>query len=299
VLAACASDAQAVGVTAALRHEAHASWRGEGPLDVSAIEYMDSMSLSYVQDEAFSRAGLSRRGGTWGLLLIQVEIGDDELSAMQRLNAIFEQAGVGDDAQAAAPGDERGAARLFELREAVPAAVNARIAATKAAVHPDIQKTAGDLIAPFDRVAESIALYRACFERRGLRYAIWGHLSDGNLHPNVLPESLDQVTAGREAILEAARGVIAMGGAPLAEHGVGRSALKQELLRELYGDRGVDEMRAVKRALDPDWKLAPGVLFPQSNLRTGLEQQADGGRRQSRNQQPEGGAASRGDFASG
>ena len=29
------------------------------------------------------------------------------------------------------------------------------------------------------------------FERRGLDYAIWGHVSDGNLHPNVVPRSLD------------------------------------------------------------------------------------------------------------
>jgi FAD/FMN-containing dehydrogenase len=37
--------------------------------------------------------------------------------------------------------------------------------------------------------------------------------------------------------------------------------LKQQLLRELYGLEGIDQMRAVKRALDPGWKLAPGVLF--------------------------------------
>jgi D-lactate dehydrogenase (cytochrome) len=67
---------------------------------------------------------------------------------------------------------------------------------------------------------------------------------------------------GREAIFEIARGVIGMDGAPLAEHGVGRSALKQRLLQELYGEEGIEQMRAVKRALDPDWKLAPGVLFP-------------------------------------
>ena len=59
---------------------------------------------------------------------------------------------------------------------------------------------------------------------------------------------------------------MALGGAPLAEHGVGRSALKQQLLRELYGERGIEEMRAVKRALDPEWKLAAGVLFPEPDL---------------------------------
>jgi D-lactate dehydrogenase (cytochrome) len=69
------------------------------------------------------------------------------------------------------------------------------------------------------------------------------------------------VVRGREAILEIGRRVTAMGGAPLAEHGVGRSALKQQLLRELYGEAGIEQMRAVKRALDPRGKLAAGVLF--------------------------------------
>ena len=55
--------------------------------------------------------------------------------------------------------------------------------------------------------------------------------------------------------------VIGMGGAPLAEHGVGRSPLKQRLLVELYGEDGIAQMRAVKRALDPGGKLARGVLF--------------------------------------
>ena len=37
--------------------------------------------------------------------------------------------------------------------------------------------------------------------------------------------------------------------------------VKQALLRGLYGDAGIDQMGAVKHALDPEWKLAPGVIF--------------------------------------
>ncbi len=151
---------------------------------------------------------------------------------------------------------------MFELREAVPASVNRAVATAKARVHPDIQKTAGDMIVPFHRLEESISMYRRVLEQRGLAYAIWGHASDGNLHPNVIPTALRDVEEGHAAILDMAREVVAMGGAPLAEHGVGRSALKQRLLRELYGERGIEEMRAVKRALDPGWKLSSGVLFP-------------------------------------
>ena len=263
-LAASQSDAQAIAVTRALRDEAARSWRGDGPLDVAAVEYIDAMSLAQLPREAFTRAGLQPPTGGAGMLIVQIEVAGDESRALERFAQVLDSCGCTGDPVVAPPGDDRAAARLFELREAVPSAVNARVAAAKASIHPDIQKTAGDMIVPFDRMAECLALYRDSFERRGLTYAIWGHLSDGNLHPNVMPASLDDVVRGREALLEIAKGVMSMGGSPLAEHGVGRSPLKQQMLRELYGETGVESMRAVKRALDPGWKLSPGVLFPET-----------------------------------
>jgi D-lactate dehydrogenase (cytochrome) len=260
-LVVCSDDSQAVALTAMLRENARAAWSGQGTLDVAAIEYMDGRALAAVPDDAFTRAGVARPPGRSVLLLIQIEVGADEEPTLARLQAVLSAVGIENDPHLALPGDDRGAERLFFLREAVPSSVNTIVAATKR-THPDVEKTAGDMVVPFARLAESIALYRATFERCGLDYAIWGHVSDGNLHPNVIPHSFEDVRRGREAILEIARAIVAMGGAPLAEHGVGRSALKQQLLRELYGDEGIDQMRAVKRALDPHWKLAPGVLFP-------------------------------------
>jgi D-lactate dehydrogenase (cytochrome) len=222
---------------------------------------MDARALRAVPDEAFVRAAVARPPGQSVLLLIQIEVGGNEEPALTRFQSVLSAAGIESDPRLALPGDDRGAERLLNLREAVPPSVNAIVAATKQA-HPDVEKTAGDMVVPFARLAESIALYRTTLENRGLDYAIWGHVSDGNLHPNVVPRSYEDVRRGREAILDMARGVVAIGGAPLAEHGVGRSALKQQLLRELYGPEGIDQMRAVKRALDPEWKLAPGVLFP-------------------------------------
>jgi D-lactate dehydrogenase (cytochrome) len=262
-LVRCVDDGQAVGVTGALRGEARAAWRGAGPLDIAAIEYMDARALAAVPDEAFGRAGVVRPAAGSVLLLLQIETSDDAQPALERLARLLEAHGVTDDPHVAPAGDERAAARLFDLREAVPASVNALVAAAKARIDPDIHKTAGDMIVPFERLAESIALYRRACSDRSLDHAIWGHVSDGNLHPNVIPRSLDDVRRGQEAIREMARAVVGMGGAPLAEHGVGRSALKQELLRDLYGEEGIEQMRAVKRALDPAWKLSAGVLFPE------------------------------------
>jgi D-lactate dehydrogenase (cytochrome) len=123
------------------------------------------------------------------------------------------------------------------------------------------------MIVPFDRFGEMMQIYRDGYNRRGLDFAIWGHISDGNVHPNVIPRTYDDVIAGREAILEFGRAVARIDGCPLAEHGVGRSAMKQALLRQLYGDAAIEEMRAIKNALDPGGKLAPGVIFQASGGR--------------------------------
>jgi D-lactate dehydrogenase (cytochrome) len=249
-LVICGSEAQALQVTAALRRE-----------PTIAIEYMDARSLRLLDDVTIARAGVDRPSGDSTCLVVQFDAGNDVDAALSAFQEIVDASGVASDPILALPEDTRTAARLFELREAVPAAVNACVAMAKAEIDPGIQKTAGDFIVPFEATLQALASYRNACEQRGLDFAIWGHVSDGNLHPNIIPHSIEDVTRGREALREMARGVIEMGGAPLAEHGVGRNALKQSFLVEMYGERGIEEMRAVKRALDPQWKLASGVLF--------------------------------------
>ena len=141
--------------------------------------------------------------------------------------------------------------------------MNQRVGRAKQTIDPRIEKTAADMIVPFDALDALLERYDEGFARRGLDAAVWGHISDGNVHPNVIPRSFADVESGKAAILEFGREVMRLGGSPLAEHGVGRNAVKQQLLVELYGTAGVDDMRRVKRAIDPEWKLAPGVLFPR------------------------------------
>jgi D-lactate dehydrogenase (cytochrome) len=244
----CASDEEAVAITGALRN-------GRGG-DVAAVEYIGADALAHVDDQVFRKAGVARPADGSVLLLVQVE------GELDRFTGLLEHHDLADRAAVAIPADTRGAARLLELREGVPAAINAQVANAKALVDASIEKTAGDMIVPFERLQDSLALYRGTFRARGLQHAVWGHFSDGNLHPNVIPRSLNDVMEGKAALLEIGRAVADMGGSPLAEHGVGRNPVKQALLLQMYGEDGIEQMRAVKHALDPDWKLAPGVLFP-------------------------------------
>ncbi|OFV91065.1 MAG: hypothetical protein A3G76_11280 [Acidobacteria bacterium RIFCSPLOWO2_12_FULL_65_11] len=276
-----AGRAATLGFVRLLRDAAQQTWRShEGGLDVSAIEHIDGRCLDLLREDGADR----RTGVTWPdrtamALLVTLELpaattsqqafddigraGDPGApgTSLARFCHALDQAGVLDEVQIAVPGDLARAEQLLALREAVPAIVNQRVGLAQATVDPRIEKIAADMIVPFERLGDMLAIYEAEFTRRRLDVAIWGHISDGNLHPNVMPRSFADVESGRAAILDLGREVMRLGGSPLAEHGVGRNRVKQQLLAELYGQAGIDQMRQVKRALDPEWKLAPGVLF--------------------------------------
>ena len=136
-LVRCADDAQAVAVTAALRTEAHQAWKGIGPLDIAAIEFMDARALANVPGDAFARAAVSRPASGDVMLLLQVEVGSEADAALARLSEVLEACGVTEDPVLAPPDDDRAAERLLALREAVPASVNALVASRKAAAPGD------------------------------------------------------------------------------------------------------------------------------------------------------------------
>ena len=278
------SERAATDLTRRLRTAARDAWRHGSArgIDVAAIEHLDARSLEIVREDGVARRHqVAAPDGAQAALLAQVELpadgassaaaayreignalaGDAPATPLVRLCRLLADAGVLDQAEIALPGDRR-QAHLTAVRAAVPEGVNRRVGEAKRRQQAPIDKTAADMIVPFERFDESLALFHRAFDSRGLDYAIWGHISDGNVHPNVIPATMEDVVRGKQAILECGREIVRLGGCPLAEHGVGRNPVKQALLRQLYGAEGIAEMRAVKAALDPDDKLAPGVLFP-------------------------------------
>jgi D-lactate dehydrogenase (cytochrome) len=281
VLVTLDDEPRAVRVAARLREASVETRRTrDNGLDVVAIEHMDRRCLELLREtgaDQRTRVTVSPTAGA--VLLAQLDLAPGTTAAqvhqevglaatadapdtpIVHLCRLLDAEGLLDATQLAAPGDDTRAAEMLAFREAVPEAVNRRVGIAKRTVDDKIEKTAADMIVPYPRFADSLSLFRDAFESRGLDYAIWGHISDANLHPNLLPRTADEVRLGQEVILACGREIIRLGGCPLAEHGVGRNRTKQALLRQLYGNAGVEQMRAVKRALDPAGKLSPGVLF--------------------------------------
>ncbi len=277
-----ASDEACLPLVDQLRRASQATWRDGDPhgIDAAAVEYLDRRCLDILREDGVDRRNdIALPEDTAAALLIQLELprdtdaarAFDEIgsalgpdapdTALARFCRLLDAHGVLEHAELAMPGDARRADQLLAFREGAPAGVNRRVGDAKRIIDGRIEKAAADMVVPFDRLAEMMRVYRDGYRRRGLDCAIWGHVSDGNVHPNAIPRSYEDVVAGKDAVLEFGREVVRLGGSPLAEHGVGRSAIKQALLKQLYGEPAIDEMRAIKQVLDPDWRLAPGVLF--------------------------------------
>jgi len=278
------SFAQAYDLASELRRAAllaHAS-PGAGEPDVRAIEAIDGQGLELLRrsgDAARLRVPIPDGAGVALLLELELAAADDLADAedaaaralegrtradagpLDRFFGVLGRHGVLEDAQVALPGDESRRRTLSEFREALPRRVNELLRERRRSA-PEVKKIAGDLAVPFEHLPEMMSLYEAGFRSRGLEHAVWGHLSDGNLHANALPRDAREVREATRAILEFGDEAVRRGGTPLSEHGVGRDPLKQELLRRFLGPAAIASMRRIKRALDPHARLARGALFP-------------------------------------
>ena len=148
--------------------------------------------------------------------------------------------------------------RLRDFRHAVPESVN-RLIDERRRTDPSITKLGTDMAVPDECLEAVFAMYRRDLERLELEHAIFGHIGNNHVHVNILPADGGQYERGKELYAVWAEEVIRMGGTISAEHGVGK--LKRELLLRMYGPAGIEEMRAVKRSLDPSGILNPGNLF--------------------------------------
>jgi glycolate oxidase len=119
-----------------------------------------------------------------------------------------------------------------------------------------------DVGVPRGRVPELLAEIERIAAEQGLLIATFGHVGDGNLHPNII---LDRDDPDGEAKLGRAtdalyRAAIALGGTVTAEHGIGVS--RRDYLELQRGSGALAMMRAIKTALDPLGILNPGKVLP-------------------------------------
>ncbi len=275
------STAQAIKIVEALREQSlqtRKNKRANG-LEVRSIEYFDDRCLSLLREQnKLSEYAIVVPEHTTSCLLFEQELesgmSDEEIvdrlvaasegrggnDALGALMAILTQYEVMETAELAMPSDTRRKTQLAAVREAIPLAISDWLVQQQRN-HPEVHKAGGDMIVPFASFGDMLERYYEIFGQEQVDVAVFGHISDGNVHPNALPRDAKDMKGAKLALMALAAEVKERGGCPLSEHGVGKHPLKKQMLAHFWGKKTMNQMRAIKRAFDPNWTLGRGVLF--------------------------------------
>jgi D-lactate dehydrogenase (cytochrome) len=125
------------------------------------------------------------------------------------------------------------------------------------ALRPGSQVLTTDVCVPISRLAECIVATRADLDLASFPAVMVGHVGDGNFHVQCLlgPDQVAEADAFSGRLVERAQ---KMGGTCSGEHGVGMG--KKKYLSAEHGE-GLEVMRTLKRALDPENRMNPGKIL--------------------------------------
>jgi len=118
-----------------------------------------------------------------------------------------------------------------------------------------------DATVPRSRIPEMLKAIKTIGEKYKIRIGTFGHAGDGNLHPTILTDESDKEEMERvhKAIDEIFSTAINLGGTLSGEHGIGMA--KSKYMEMQFGPSGMDVMKKIKQALDPDNIMNPGKMF--------------------------------------
>jgi len=263
-LAFFGSDADAIAFVRQARGDADV---GPAPAVIAplALEFFDSRSFDFLRKRKADEGASSKipelpadaRAG----VLFEQEFADEDalMEVYEGWEALLTDHGSSME-QTWGGMEEADVERLRALRHSLPEQVNNTIARTKA-VHPEIHKIGTDTAVPAESLEELFGFFQSALDGTDLAHVIFGHIGDSHLHLNIMPGDADELRRGKELALRFAEHAVGLGGTVSAEHGIGK--LKHDFLRILYGDEGLAEMAAVKKALDPAGILNRDVMFPE------------------------------------
>lgn len=118
-----------------------------------------------------------------------------------------------------------------------------------------------DVIIPLSSLVEAVNKAYEIGRKYGLKTSCIGHFGDGNLHVNWGTDR--DVEDLHRANDELNRWVISIGGAVSGEHGIGTE--KKKYMKLQHGE-AYKLMMKIKRLIDPNFILSPGIVFELEDL---------------------------------
>lgn len=129
------------------------------------------------------------------------------------------------------------------------------------ALSPGCEVYISDVCVPISQLSDVIVKSKQAITESGCVAPIVGHVGDGNFHCCFLltPGDARELEKVKEVAMWMGRLAISVNGTCTGEHGVGRGKIK--LVEEQHGVEGINLMRCIKNALDPDNIMNPGKVI--------------------------------------
>lgn len=213
----------------------------------TTLEFMDNACIRCVED--YLHMGLPVEAGA--LLIIEVDGAPEALAGeMEEIKKICQQNSA---LEIKIANDNQEAEELWKARRAVSAAV----------VKLNPTKINEDVTVPRSRVPDILRRVQEISKKYNLIIVNFGHAGDGNIHVNIL---IDKKKPGeeeraQEAVKEIFAATLELGGTISGEHGIGIT--KAPYIAMELGDMGLEVMKRIKKAFDPNNILNPGKIFPE------------------------------------
>jgi glycolate oxidase len=159
-------------------------------------------------------------------------------------------------------------AGALDARSATDPAESALLWAGRRAVSASLanlgDKLGEDIAVPRSQIPAMVRRVHEASERLGLRTVVFGHIGDGNLHPNIICDrsNTDEMKRVEELAAEIFSAALSLGGTITGEHGVGIS--KRPYIKQALDPVAYQQMLAVKRLFDPQNILNPGKIFEET-----------------------------------
>ncbi|WP_419878419.1 FAD-binding oxidoreductase [Brevibacillus centrosporus] len=212
----------------------------------SKMELMDQASIVAV--EQYEPLGLPTDAAA--LILIEMDGHPLALKAETEQAAALCQAVGAREVRIAK--DKKEEAELWKARKLVSPAI-VRIKPTK---------ISEDATVPRSKIPQMCERLQEIRETYKIHLVVFGHAGDGNLHPNIICDKTDEEEMQRveQAVTAIFKAAIELGGTLSGEHGIG--TMKAPFMEMELGAAGLDMMRRIKHAWDPNEIMNPGKIFP-------------------------------------
>ncbi len=235
--------------------------RKDSPVKMDFLEYFGPEAVKMIRERA-SGAGIqvpAMRPDTQAIVFFQFSYTEAEMEdQVMALEEMLNRHGSSSESSWAGT-DRAELEKMKTVRHFVPETINATIAKRKQQYH-DVHKIGTDMAVPDEALREYLRFYRQVLDSQGMEYVIFGHIGNNHLHVNMIPRNNEEVKQGMDNYMLFAKKAVELGGTVAAEHGIGK--LKRAFLELMYGRTGIEQMQAVKRALDPLWLLNRGNMIP-------------------------------------